>query len=1120
MENINPLDILLAEDQQQQQSEEIQQQQSETQQSESTRPKFNNGRAKALAAAAPKPPSKDLKKYGYLFNEKVLVVKKRKPAEKKSAEKKPAEETPAETEETTTTGSKSKAEPDQGGSSSSSKSVAPAPAPVPVVSKNPLGRQFLFVRNIDSGLFSTAQLVMDTKTDELFVRKVKTKRSRIDPKYADLDAEIEAMEYLQHPENLRDASPRPWLPELLSHELIPMAKVRSDDSSHPGPQTVYAQVSYWKYLNGGSLKDVWGCDMQPIAKFPAPFAVIARYTWQVLSTMQYMYHRVHQGYVMHTDMHEGNIWLHWDETEDLPNFHVGDFGNSIFVPPYDDSDSSPEKGENSPGSEQVEEDEEDEDEDEDGKEADRDIDDVIKAITHLLKNAAGYREFEIPIILQLLNKETPAPVRVFDRSDIDIVTRLTAKHERCEIDARLMVMHSILKKLERLRAEQRVRRRDKRNIPVDLMEVIHLAKSLELDCTDGSGSSLDETNTADYIRVSQYGRERVSMASGHLAPRPFTFAAASVEDALKPTFVVTYDHDRTRGPHQVDEPLQILGPWYLVSIPSLVLADPNPHHRPAALRRQMWRFQAAELPAPSTTEIPGAFDSDSSGSPAIRSIDRFIKSARAAKAKEKRSTAVATTSAAATTSGDPSTSDDPGTSDDSSTSDEPSTSDDPTTKRPAKVRKIVTFAEPEPEQPPKTFDEFKLRGGRVKKSPFFWLSPARDAFARIRRPLTPTTLFKRTPPSKPSVVAKIKKTLHISQTGINFRALSGLDKNGSKATKNIDIEDIFKPLPLSYATTRLPPSRKIGELKVYESKLLPPPATAAAGRSAEDESDDDLSDIEEPLEHLKWRNKLPFRRAVEWYESGAFEQDFATLVAQREQIPHLPASKHTAELKILFESVDPNSDEGGSDDDNEEKEEEEEAVVEDPTEEEMVIPETVLPKKNPSLVAYRKNLIRNVLEYQVERVGEDAVVLVAGHGAVISSGTTDSLASSPLIAVRSERASRLPRMSARHAVAMDGGSAMAKTAQVALRYRESWRITFHRGVGGRLPVRILPASALPGVMRVARAAQLLLFANFLSAKVFFDLPCWAMDVLITIVGSRHECAFQCREVASDHVQMT
>lgn len=73
---------------------------------------------------------------------------------------------------------------------------------------------------------------------------------------------------------------------------------------------------------------------------PIPYALVARFVKQTCETLQLMYYGSKEHIIFHRDLHSGNIFIHWETALDdsgknpsaLPDFYIGDFGNSEAIP--------------------------------------------------------------------------------------------------------------------------------------------------------------------------------------------------------------------------------------------------------------------------------------------------------------------------------------------------------------------------------------------------------------------------------------------------------------------------------------------------------------------------------------------------------------------------------------------------------------------------------------------------------------------------------------------------------------------------------------------------------------------------------------------------------------------
>ncbi|KAK3362514.1 hypothetical protein B0T25DRAFT_442908, partial [Lasiosphaeria hispida] len=154
------------------------------------------------------------------------------------------------------------------------------------------------------------------------VRKVLLSRLRRDPKRLDqpcrlkLPKEFEILDMLKTFE-VKDPDNPPFLPECFLHEYI---------LGHgPAGEPRYSSVSYWKLYNGGTVYRRWVLPNEKAG--PPPVGIVARMCRQVLSTLHFMYTGGPQP-IYHGDLHADNVWMHWPLGQHLPDFYLGDFGQS------------------------------------------------------------------------------------------------------------------------------------------------------------------------------------------------------------------------------------------------------------------------------------------------------------------------------------------------------------------------------------------------------------------------------------------------------------------------------------------------------------------------------------------------------------------------------------------------------------------------------------------------------------------------------------------------------------------------------------------------------------------------------------------------------------------------
>lgn len=170
---------------------------------------------------------------------------------------------------------------------------------------------YLFVREIGKGARGIVQLVQNTRTGELVVRKVSHPRLRAakdSPLAVDLEAAV--ADYLQS--NIPGRGPRPKVAELLNYTIVRYP------SSRPAGADKISHVSYWKYYNLGNLSFFLQTDA---GQRTVTFALVARFIHQTLTALALMYSLG----IEHGDLHNRNIFVHLEPGSDAPDFYIGDF---------------------------------------------------------------------------------------------------------------------------------------------------------------------------------------------------------------------------------------------------------------------------------------------------------------------------------------------------------------------------------------------------------------------------------------------------------------------------------------------------------------------------------------------------------------------------------------------------------------------------------------------------------------------------------------------------------------------------------------------------------------------------------------------------------------------------
>ncbi|KAK4649837.1 hypothetical protein QC762_704650 [Podospora pseudocomata] len=185
--------------------------------------------------------------------------------------------------------------------------------------------QYLFIRELGTGVSCRAQLVRHLPTGEYRVRKVLHRRVPIGEdlprniRYT-VDADIQAIIQFNNETAIVDL-----LQKSGERDQLKIAALYSHSTHADEKKKKYSRVSYWSLSNGGDL-DSFLADYQH--HIPRPF--ILQFLSQMLTTLQHMYTACHDrlGPMVHNDFHAGNILLHYpsDARSPIPEFHLIDFG--------------------------------------------------------------------------------------------------------------------------------------------------------------------------------------------------------------------------------------------------------------------------------------------------------------------------------------------------------------------------------------------------------------------------------------------------------------------------------------------------------------------------------------------------------------------------------------------------------------------------------------------------------------------------------------------------------------------------------------------------------------------------------------------------------------------------
>ncbi|KAK3376045.1 hypothetical protein B0T24DRAFT_699032 [Lasiosphaeria ovina] len=454
----------------------------------------------------------------------------------------------------------------------------------------PTGDKYLFVRNIASGLQSHAQLVQNMDTDELLVRKVSVRRckSNEEPK---LGVESEILDLLKSFPRPESAADQPHLAELLYKEDRRTKAGDEDErvrqeTKESGTQRVtprldtYYHISYWKFYNCGTLRDLWTLKPRGAIKpLRIPYAVMARSIRQVCATFQFMY-RAGPEAVYHRDAHGGNIFVHYEACNDLPDFYLGDFDLSKTA-----SQAQAETKEFfQPGNQGVK-----------GRAPPLDITlagrrpeaDLYVFINEVERGAtAAAAGGDVPRPDYLKTRYANEYQRHYRAQQVQAIMQarkdgnnptIAALQPPPEVPAEpvthMALLEDIVEMLRTLRTEEsELARTRPQSRPVDLTMVIQAASNLERACL--SAGPLDERRTETYLAFCEAGRELAGLKGpGPADPRPFVFRAPSQEAAMRPVLA----HPQRLGPWGETKlqnmPQVIYGPWQLLRLRYTVAQD-------------------------------------------------------------------------------------------------------------------------------------------------------------------------------------------------------------------------------------------------------------------------------------------------------------------------------------------------------------------------------------------------------------------------------------------------------------------------------------------------------------------------------------------------------------------
>ncbi|KAK0747336.1 hypothetical protein B0T21DRAFT_405974 [Apiosordaria backusii] len=199
--------------------------------------------------------------------------------------------------------------------------------------------QYLFIRQLGTGVSCRAQLVRHLTTGEYRVRKVLHRRvgtGQVLPRSTRYtpDADIQAIIQFNNEVAIVDL-----LQRNVNHNSLKVSTLLSQSTQVDERKGKYSRVSYWSLSNGGDLESFIENYGYPI---PRPF--ILQFLSQTLTTLHQLYTACHDrlGPIIHNDCHAGNILLHYPNAQTvIPEFHLIDFGLATPLSPAfiaDDND--------------------------------------------------------------------------------------------------------------------------------------------------------------------------------------------------------------------------------------------------------------------------------------------------------------------------------------------------------------------------------------------------------------------------------------------------------------------------------------------------------------------------------------------------------------------------------------------------------------------------------------------------------------------------------------------------------------------------------------------------------------------------------------------------------------
>lgn len=213
------------------------------------------------------------------------------------------------------------------------------------------GPGYLHVKDLGEGTQGRAILVHSVADGRLYVRKISSlKDVKADASRTFYAARKYTGQHHLEPRELSQYRPYPNIPGLIDFIIL----VHNPPLTRNG--NVEQSVTYWQFCNGGDL-DRYISQYVSLKKH-IPEIVIWRFLWQMFKTFEFLQHC--QPPVSHSDIFDSNIFVHWpevskpkveastadvvdtdrageldyyvtfpdQESSDLPDFYLGDFGHA------------------------------------------------------------------------------------------------------------------------------------------------------------------------------------------------------------------------------------------------------------------------------------------------------------------------------------------------------------------------------------------------------------------------------------------------------------------------------------------------------------------------------------------------------------------------------------------------------------------------------------------------------------------------------------------------------------------------------------------------------------------------------------------------------------------------